>query len=108
MLVLNNLNQHTYKTGYLINKANTQIAFRYKVLDREDIQRIDILSGIEGKVIKKIIGTTSNIQFEPTSKIKLDGVIYLVDSIYKEPNDNENGMFVNNLHPKMTYLNLVR
>lgn len=108
MLVLNNLNQHTYKTGYLINKQNIQIAFRYKVLDREDIERIDILSGIEGKTIKKIIGTTSNIQFEPTSKIKLDGVLYIVDSIYKEQNDNENGMFVSNIHPKMTYLNLKR
>lgn len=108
MVILNNLNQRTYKTGYLINDANTQIAFRYKVLDREDINRIDLLSGIEGKQLKKVIGTTSDIQFAPTGKIKLDGVLYLIDSIYKEPNSNENGMFVNNVQPKMTYLNLVR
>ena len=108
MLILNNKATHTYTTGYFINNANVEIAFKYRVLDREDIEEIDLLRGIEAIQLKKVVGTTSGINFTPGSRVKIDGVPYIIANIYREPNELENGMFVSGIHMKETFLNLTR
>ena len=43
MLVLNNRNTKTYKTGYIIdNDSKAELAFRYRGVDREEIDHTEL------------------------------------------------------------------
>ena len=47
MYIPTNKNPGLYKTGYLQAAEGIQTAFKYKTLDREDIERIYAATGLE-------------------------------------------------------------
>lgn len=107
MLVLNNRNTKTYKTGYTIdNDSKAELAFRYRGVDREEIDHNQLMAGIEGVSVNKIIATTSGHKFEIYDIVKLYGIKYKIERMQVEYNENENGMFASGVLQKETYLYL--
>lgn len=108
MLILNNKNTHTYKTGYWVNPAGTEIAIKYRIVERDEIQDVDLMAGMEARQISKVLATTSEAGYQPGDKFKIDGITYVLQNMSRQVNDNENGMFVSGIHIKETYLYLRR
>lgn len=107
MLVLNNRNTKTYKTGYIIdNDSKAELAFRYRGVDREEIDHNQLMAGIEGVSVNKIIATNSGHKFEIYDIVKLYGIKYKIERMQVEYNENENGMFASGVLQKETYLYL--
>ena len=105
MYIPTNKNPGLYKTGYLQSAEGIQTAFKYKTLDREDIERIYAATGLEINKAKRVIATMSGINFAPRMFVVLDGVKYQIENISKEPHEYENGMFTESING-MTYLSL--
>lgn len=108
MLQFTSTNPMMYKTAYLVNEAGTQQAFRYKNLDREQIERVQALTGIEITNAKKTIETISGLEFQPKMHIIIDGIKYIVLSVGILESDKENGMFVGSMINATKYLALSR
>ena len=107
MLVLNNRNTKTYKTGYIIdNDSKAELAFRYRGVDREEIDHNQLMAGIEGVSVNKIIATTSGHKFEIYDIVKLYGIKYKIERMQVEYNKNKNRMPAMVLLHKQTSLYL--
>lgn len=98
--IFNNTNYKQYKTGFVLDKENNEVMFKYNKQNRTDIEDIDLLVNVGTNSSKFIIMTTSSIEFSTENKLKLDGKFYHIESIYTEDNENENGFYRTNLIKK--------
>lgn len=93
-------NYKLYKIGYMLDKEQNEVMFKYNKQNRTDIEDIDVLVNVGTNTSKFIIMTTSPLTFTTESIIKLDGKFYHIESIYTEEDAAENGLFRSDLTKK--------
>lgn len=88
-----------YRTGYIKEDSGNKIPFKYYKLEREDIVKEEYLKNIEMQSYQFIIRTTFDYKFTTNTKIIIKNVQYIVGSIYKEEQEQANGLFRDNFKP---------
>lgn len=105
MYIPDNKNREIYLfTAYAVTKNGTKIPFRYKYAEVEDLERSQILSGVESTKVNKVLITNSDYDFTPETQVKLNDITYMITNIKRDYNEHTNGMFVQDIHTKVTAL----
>ena len=99
--------RYQFRTAYVKQDNGIKKAFKYYLLDREDITKASFLKNVNMQEVQKIIRTTATYPFVITSKIIMDGFQYTISAMYTEEQENNNGIFRKDLS-KYTYLILKR
>lgn len=107
MISYNNKKIHDYRLGYLIDDAGNKLSFRCNILNRLDMQSIEILKNIDSIQGSITIRTTSNLPFKAQDKLLVNNMKYRVSSLYTEELDNYDGV-IRNIPVHVTYLILIR
>lgn len=89
----------TFRTATFKEDSGIETNFRYYKLDREDIIHQEYLKNIEMQSYQMIIRTFADYKYTTHTKISIDGVQYMVSSIYTEEQIGNNGPFRKRVKP---------
>lgn len=83
-----------YRTAYVIREDRTQYAFKYRMANAEDLQKIQYVQGMRTQSEEFVIATTDQFDFSILSlSINIDNVKYKILNSYKELTPITNGLF---------------
>jgi hypothetical protein len=98
-----------FKTASLIDREGNEFALRYHIMERSEISRISLIQNVLMGQDERMIMTTSDAAFNPSSKIVLDdGYQYSFVSEYDERSKNENNPLGLKGSPARKYITLRR